>query len=79
MREYRDILLRSASLKTVPLTVEIAEEAARLRAAHNMRTPDAIHLATARTAGASWFLTNDAGFPILPGTSVLVLDQLPDQ
>jgi predicted nucleic acid-binding protein len=79
VREYRDILLRSPSLKTVPLTVEIAEEAAPLRASHNVRTPDAIHLATARTGGASWFLTNDVGFPALPGISMLVLDRLPGQ
>jgi predicted nucleic acid-binding protein len=79
VREYRDILLGSPSLKTVPLTLEIAEEAARLRATHNVRTPDAIHLATAKTAGASWFLTNDVGFPPVPGISMLVRDRLPVQ
>ena len=34
--EYRDILLRSASLQIVPLDECIAEEAARLRAIHNL-------------------------------------------
>jgi predicted nucleic acid-binding protein len=75
--EYRDILLRSTSLTTVPLTKEIADEAARLRAFNNLRTPDAIHLGTAIQSGASWFLTNDAGLPKLPGLSMLLVDRLP--
>jgi predicted nucleic acid-binding protein len=66
-REYRDILLRSASLSTAPLTEEIVEEAARQRAHYNVRTPDAIQLATAMRAGASWFLTNDASLPPVTG------------
>ena len=77
-REYRDILLRSASLRTIPVSEIIAEEAAWLRATHNLRTPDAIQLATANTAGASWFITNDAALPSPPGISVLVVDRLPD-
>jgi len=60
-REYRDILVRSASLKALPVTLETSELEAQLRASHNIRTPDAIPVATAKTAGASWFLTNDAG------------------
>ena len=76
-REYRDILLRSASLRTIPVSEIIAEEAAWLRATHNLRTPDAIQLATAKTAGASWFITNDAALPSPPGISVLVVDRLP--
>jgi len=75
-REYRDILLRSAGLTTVPLTEEIVQEAARLRALHNLRTPDAIHLATATRSGASWFLTNDTSLPSLPGIKMLIVDQL---
>lgn len=65
--EYREILLRSANLSAIPLSEKIAEEAARLRAIHNLRMPDAIQLATAKTAGASWFLTNDMDLPPLSG------------
>ena len=39
--EYRDILL-NLSLMTVEVSNAIAEQAARLRAIHNIRTPDAI-------------------------------------
>jgi predicted nucleic acid-binding protein len=76
-QEYRSILLGSPSLAAIPLDEGIAEEAARLRAQYNMRTPDAIHLATAIRSGASWFLTNDAGLPSVPGISILMLDRLP--
>jgi predicted nucleic acid-binding protein len=55
----------------------IAEEAAALRARHNLRTPDSIQLATAIRSGASWFLTNDAALANLSEISVLVLKQLP--
>lgn len=76
MREYRDILLRSASLTALPVGEAIAEEAARLRASRNLKTPDAIQPATAKVAGASWFLTNDGGLPALPGISMLIVDRL---
>ncbi len=76
-REYRDILFRSPSLTALPIGEEIAEEAARLRASHGVKTPDAIQLATAKIAGATWFLTNDGNLPSLPGISLLVVDRLP--
>jgi predicted nucleic acid-binding protein len=75
--EYRNILLQSPVLTPIPLDEGIAEEAAGLRARHNLRTPDAIQLATAIRSGASWFLTNDADLSNLSEISVLVLKQLP--
>ena len=41
-RQYRDILLHSTGLATFPIREDIAEEAARLRAIHSLRTPGAI-------------------------------------
>jgi predicted nucleic acid-binding protein len=75
--EYRDILLQSPALTAIALDEGIAEEAAGLRARHNLRTPDAIQLATAIRSGASWFLTNDAELANLSEIPVLVLKQLP--
>lgn len=46
-------------LSLVPVCSEISVEAARLRADHGLRTPDAIHMATAVVAGASALVTND--------------------
>ena len=75
-QQYREILLNAENLTTTLLSYEIAEEAARLRAEHNIRTPDAIQLATAIHEGASFFLTNDARLPSPPTLQVLVLDEL---
>jgi len=75
-QQYHEILLNAEFLTTMPLSYEIAEEAARLRAEHNIRTPDAIQMATAIHEGASFFLTNDARLPSLPMLQVLVLDEL---
>jgi predicted nucleic acid-binding protein len=76
VQQYRDILLNSDELTVMDVTRTIAEVAARLRASRNLRTPDAIQLATALDAGATFFLTNDAGFPAIPELQVLVLDNL---
>lgn len=75
-QQYRDVLLNAKGLTTLLLSQDIAEEAARLRATHNIRTPDAIQMATATYARASFFLTNDSRLPSLPGLEVLVLDEL---
>ncbi len=76
IQRYRDLLFDTKGLKTVFLSQEIAEEAARLRAFHNIRTPDSIQIATALKEGASFFLTNDIRLPSLPGLQTLVLDEL---
>ncbi len=76
IQRYRDLLFDTEGLKTVFLSREIAEEAARLRTFHNIRTPDSIQIATALKEGASFFLTNDMRLPSLPGLQTLVLDEL---
>ena len=74
--QYREILLNSNGLSCVPLSGGIAEEAARLRSEHSIRTPDAIQIATAIRGGATSFLTNDSRLPSLPGLEMLVLHEL---
>ena len=60
----------------LPISEAIAKEAAQLRASRNLRMPDALQLATAIRAGATYFLTNDAQLPQLPAPRLLVLNQL---
>ncbi len=74
--KYRDILYHADGLLLYELSQSVAERAARLRAEYNLRTPDAIQLATALQANASFFLTNDIGLPKIPGIEILVLDEL---
>ncbi|MCL1473207.1 type II toxin-antitoxin system VapC family toxin [Argonema antarcticum] len=75
-QEYLDILFYQQGLSTIEVTSDIAQAAAQLRAVHNLRTADAVQMATAINGGASFFLTNDARLPSLPGLTVLVLEQL---
>ncbi len=73
---YREILFNTKGLKTFAISQDIAEEAANLRALYNIRTPDAIQMATASIAAASAFLTNDTDLPSTIKLKVLVLDKL---
>lgn len=75
-QQYRDILFNAEGLTTIQVSPDIAEVAAQLRAIHNLRTPDAVQMATAICEGASFFLTNDARLSSLPGLEVLVLEEL---
>jgi predicted nucleic acid-binding protein len=51
----------------------ILRSAAHLRAITSLKTPDAIHAATALSTGCTLFLTNDGGLRAVPGLSVIVL------
>lgn len=74
--DLHDKLLNTDGLSTISLSPEVAEIAAQLRAQHNLRTPDAVQIATAISAGATYFLTNDSTLPDLPDLKMLVLDNL---
>lgn len=74
---YRQALLTARGTTISVVSTAIAEEAARLRASYNLRTPDAIQLATALITGASAFLTNDVRLAVVPDIKVIVLDRLP--
>jgi predicted nucleic acid-binding protein len=74
--QYFHALLNARNLRTVPLSAAIAAEAARIRAVYQLKTPDAIQLATAKEGGATAFLTNDAGLAGIPGLRLVVLEQV---
>ncbi len=74
--QYEDILTSQTSLTIRPVDTLIAREAARLRASYQLRTPDAIHLATAHLAGASVFLTNDRRLKQVRELTVVAVDEL---
>lgn len=74
---YRAILLNNPGLLTMPVSLQIAERAAAIRADHRrVRTPDAVQLATALVGEADFFLTNDIALPHLPGLQMLVVEDL---
>ena len=73
---FRRVLLGTAGMTCLPISLSVLEGAARLRAAHNLKTPDAIHAATALAEGCSLFVTNDQGFRRVPGLRVAVLGEI---
>lgn len=73
---FRRLLQRSSNVQLVVITHSILERAAALRAATNLKTPDAIHAATALEHGAAMLITNDPAFRHVPGLSVTLLDDL---
>ena len=75
---YRQMFYRTQSITLLPVTAQIAESAAYLRARYNLRTPDALHVATALAARCDAFLTNDLAIKRVTEIRVLVLDELYD-
>jgi predicted nucleic acid-binding protein len=59
-RKARAALERIPNFELLEVTAGVADVAARLRAQHNLRTPDALHVSTALNEGAGWLVTNDA-------------------
>ena len=66
------------NLEVIPLTTEISMGAARLRADYGLRTPDAIHAATAISTQSTGILTNDKHLKVLSpeGLSIWLFDTL---
>ena len=76
-QRYRDLLLNSSDFQVLPIDAEVAEIAADIRARYNLRTPDALQVATALHAGCDAFLTNnDKHFQRVTDLQVLILNEL---
>lgn len=68
--------MNSGSYQLVPISLNIPESAANLRARYNLRTPDALHVASAIHRRCDIFLTNDAGIKRITELTILLLDEL---
>ena len=69
-------LLSSRNFTLVPVDAAIAEDAARLRAVYNLKTPDALMIATALSQGCQAFLTNDDALRRVGEVPVFILKEL---
>lgn len=77
---FRALLQHSSDVQLIAITHEVLTHAASLRANMNIKTPDAIHAATALLAGCVLFVTNDGAFRRVPGLPVTLLSEaLPPQ
>ena len=71
-----DAFFSSRDLTLFPVDSAVADRATQLRATYNLKTPDAIHVATAAVHGASLVVTTDHDFAHcrdLPGITIEVV------
>jgi predicted nucleic acid-binding protein len=73
---YADAIRSIENRHVVPVTIEIAVEAGFVRGRTSLTLADAIHLAMARQAGASAFVTNDRRLRSMPELAVIQLADL---
>lgn len=73
---YNSLFEDTYGLTLLPVNKIIARRAAELRAQYGLKTPDAIHVASALETGCQAFLTNDMGLKRVDEIQILVLDEL---
>lgn len=72
---YRTMFDNAIEISSIAITKDILEIAGALRAKHGLKSPDAIHAATALHLNAASFITNDSGFRRVPNLPVLVVSE----
>ena len=73
--DYEQLLLNSA-MQLIPIDQFVLRQAANLRGNNRLKTPDAIHAATAMAVNCDLFTTNDKGFRNVPSLSVVILSEV---
>ncbi len=71
-----ELLLLSSEMRLIPISQSILRQAANLRATTHLKTPDAIHAATALSVSCNQFITNDKGFRNVSGLPVVILNEV---
>ena len=74
--KFYALLTTYPHLTWVPMTLNVADQAAKLRAEHGFKTPDAIQAASAISCGATGFVCNDRAFGKVTAFESLILDDL---
>ena len=74
--QFYALLSTYPNLEWIAPDLPISDSAARIRATHRLRTPDALQAATAIHAGATGLVTNDPAFKRVEKFETMVLDQL---
>ncbi len=74
--EFYALLSTFPNLEWIAPSLPIADTAARIRAVHRLRTPDALQAATVIQTEATGFITNDSVFERIKEFETLVLEYL---
>lgn len=73
---FQVVMYNTRGFSSVPVDRQVLETAAQLRASTRLKTPDAIHAATALIERCVLFVTNDPAFRRVPGLNVAVLSEI---
>jgi predicted nucleic acid-binding protein len=74
-KQYKLLFSHFPNLNILPIDNMVAERAAYLRGKYNIKTPDALIVATALVANADLFITNDQRLEIVKEIKCVSLDQ----
>jgi predicted nucleic acid-binding protein len=69
-------VMTASDIRPLVISREVLQLAAQLRAEQGLKTPDAIHAATALLAGCDRFLTNDSDFKRVPRLPLMLVRSL---
>ncbi len=73
---YERFFLKTRNISMTPVTLQISRRSADLRANYGLRTPDALHIATALETGCEAFLTNGVSLKRVKELSILILGEM---
>lgn len=73
---FQDLLLHTREVDLHPITRPVLEQALQLRADYNLKTPDALHAATALLGSCNLFVSNDRAFTRVANLNVAILSEL---
>lgn len=76
VERYADELKSLENIRVVPLDEQVAVDAAIIRGSTSLSIADAVHLASARHAKATVFVTNDRGITSINRLEVAYLDEI---
>ena len=76
VEQVADELRSLENFRVVPLSADLAVDAAAMRGGRTLPLVDAVHLASARHAGATAFVTNDRRIKSVSSLEVAYLDEL---
>lgn len=74
-QKYRKFLLYSSNFTIYPIDPLIAEKAAEIRGLYDIKTPDALQLATAIENNGTLFITNDRNLQKFKGIEVMIIEE----
>lgn len=74
--EYEQVLSTSRGFRMVGINTAIAKQTVELRVKYNLKTPDALHLATAIAMKCDAFVTNDLTFKKVSELKIILIDDL---